>query len=61
LAQKLGIKTADLLARATEHGYLAATGEKHVLSVKGIAIGIEFVAKGRFGPYFLWPQDFHPV
>lgn len=58
LAQKLGTKTADLLSRATEHGYLALTGDKHVVTPKGDAAGVEFVAKGRFGPYFLWPQDF---
>ena len=22
---------------------------------------IEFIAKSRFGPYFLWPQDFKPA
>lgn len=61
LAQKLGMKAADLLSRATEHGYLVLNGDKHVLTPKGEAAGIEFVAKGRFGPYFLWPQDFHTV
>lgn len=58
LAQKLGTKTADLLSRATEHGYLVLNGDKHVLTPKGETAGVEFVAKGRFGPYFLWPQDF---
>jgi hypothetical protein len=61
LAQKLGMKAADLLSRAAEHGYLALNGDKHVLTPKGEKAGVEFVAKGRFGPYFLWPQDFHPV
>ena len=23
--------------------------------------GIEFVAKSRFGPYFLWPEQFQPM
>lgn len=59
-AQKLGMKAADLLQRATAQGYLALIGEKHVLTPKGEKAGVEFVAKGRFGPYFLWPQDFHP-
>ena len=58
LAQKFGMKTADLLNRATEHGYLVLNGNKHVLTPKGGTAGVEFVAKGRFGPYFLWPQDF---
>lgn len=58
LAQKLGLKTAQLLDRATELGYLVLTGDKHSLFPKGEGVGVEFVAKGRFGPYFLWPQDF---
>ena len=61
IAQKLGLKTADLLIRATEQGYLTLNGDKHVLSPKGEKAGVEHVAKSRFGPYFLWPQDFHPV
>ena len=58
LAQKFGIKTSDLLAKATELGFLTANGEKHGVSAKGASAGVEYVAKGRFGPYFLWPQDF---
>ena len=61
IAQKLGLKTAELLGRATEQGYLALNGDKHALTAKGEKAGVEFVAKSRFGPYFLWPQDFHPV
>ena len=61
LAQKLGLKTSQLLDRATEHGYLLLNGDKHAVTPKGEKAGVEFVAKGRFGPYFLWPQDFHPV
>lgn len=61
LAQKLGMKAAVLLNRAAEHGYLTLSGDKHVLTPKGVAAGVEFVAKGRFGPYFLWPQDIHPI
>ena len=61
MGQKLGLKTAQFLDRATEQGYLAFDGEKHALSPKGEKAGVEFVAKSRFGPYFLWPQDFHPV
>ena len=61
MAQKLGLKTAELLIRATEQGYLSINGDKHALTAKGEKAGVEFVAKSRFGPYFLWPQDFHPV
>ena len=61
MGQILGMKTAQFLDRATEHGYLAFDGEKHVLSPTGEKAGVEFVAKSRFGPYFLWHQEFHPV
>jgi phosphatidylserine/phosphatidylglycerophosphate/cardiolipin synthase-like enzyme len=61
IATKLGMKTAQFLDRAASQGYLALDGEKHVMTPKGEKAGIEFVAKSRFGPYFLWPQDFHPV
>ena len=57
LAQKFGLKTAQLLDRATELGYLTQQGDKHALTAKGEQAGVEFVAKSRFGPYFLWPQD----
>ena len=58
LAQKLGLKTAQLLDRATEQGYLLLAGDKHAVTPKGEKAGVEFIAKGRFGPYFLWPQEF---
>ena len=61
MAQRLSLETAELLSRATEKGYLLLTGDKHTLTPKGEKAGVEFVAKSRFGPYFLWPQDFHPV
>ena len=57
LAQKFGLKTAQLLDRATELGYLSQQGDTHMLTAKGEQAGVEFVAKSRFGPYFLWPQD----
>lgn len=61
MAQKLGLKTAQqLLDRATEMGYLVRDGDKHALTVKGEQAGVQFVAKSRFGPYFLWPHDFQP-
>jgi phosphatidylserine/phosphatidylglycerophosphate/cardiolipin synthase-like enzyme len=61
MAQKLGLKTVELLGRATEQGYLTLNIDKHALTAKGEKAGVEFVAKSRFGPYFLWPQDFHLV
>jgi len=61
VAQKLGLKTAQFLERATEQGYLALNGDKHALTPKGEQAGVEFVAKSRFGPYFLWPHSFNPA
>ncbi len=61
IAAKLGMKTAQFMDRATEQGFLALDGDKHVKTAKGEKAGVEFVAKSRFGPYFLWLQDFHPV
>lgn len=56
LAQKFGIKTAQFLDRAVEMGYIMQRGDGHALAPKGEQAGVEFVAKSRFGPYFLWPQ-----
>ena len=57
LAQKFGLKTAQFLARAVEVGYITQQGDRHTLAPKGEQAGVEFVAKSRFGPYFLWPQE----
>ncbi|MFC3110893.1 phospholipase D family protein [Undibacterium arcticum] len=61
LGQKLGIKTNELLERAVASGHIELRDGKHALAVKGEQAGVEFIAKSRFGPYFLWPEDFHPV
>ncbi|APW47192.1 phospholipase D family protein [Rhodoferax antarcticus] len=61
MGQRLGFKTAQFLERATELGYLVADADKHSITPKGEQAGVEFVAKSRFGPYFLWPQDFQLV
>lgn len=58
IGQKLGLKTAQFLERATDQGFLLVDGDKHTISPKGEQAGVEFVAKSRFGPYFLWPHDF---
>jgi phosphatidylserine/phosphatidylglycerophosphate/cardiolipin synthase-like enzyme len=58
MAQRLGMKTAELLSQATQQGYLALNGDNHALTTRGEKAGIELVAKSRFGPYFLWPQNF---
>ena len=60
LGQKLGLKTAQVLERATTAGYIKALGDgKYGPTEKGEQAGIEYVAKSRFGPYFIWPLDIH--
>ncbi len=57
-AQKLGIKTAELLERGVTAGHISLTPDgKHATTSLGEKAGVEFVAKSRFGPYFLWPDD----
>ena len=61
LASKLRIKSSALIERAEAAGYIVSIGEgKHKLSAKGEQAGIEYIAKSRFGPYFLWPENFVP-
>ena len=60
LAQKMGIKTVELLDRFTAAGYLTVVDGKHQLTAEGADCGCEFVARSRFGPYFLWPENLRP-
>lgn len=56
LGQKLGLRTAQVIERAIASGYIESLGDsKHALTAKGETAGVEYVAKSRFGPYFLWP------
>lgn len=58
LGQKLGLKTAEVLARAAAANYVEDLADgKYGPTEKGAQRGIEHVAKSRFGPYFLWPSD----
>ena len=61
IAQKLGLKTGLFLERAAQQGFLVFDNGQFFLSPKCEKVGVEFVAKSRFGPYFLWPQDFYLV
>ncbi len=58
IAQKHGMKTGEWLAKAVAVQLLTAEGDRHYLTPAAKQAGIEFVAKSRFGPYFLWPEDF---
>ena len=59
IAQKHGMKTGDWLAKAVTVQLLTTEGDRHYLTPAAKQAGIEFVAKSRFGPYFLWPEDFN--
>lgn len=58
IAQKHGMKTAEWLAKAVEVQLLTAENGRHYITPAAKQAGIEFVAKSKFGPYFLWPEDF---
>lgn len=57
LAQKRGMKTADLLERLVVHGLLELREGKHYITAKGKEAGGEFRMSPKFGPYFLWPME----
>jgi len=59
IAQKLGLKTGPFLDMAVQQGFLVFDNGQYFVSAQGEKVGVEFVAKSRFGPYFLWPQDFY--
>jgi phosphatidylserine/phosphatidylglycerophosphate/cardiolipin synthase-like enzyme len=55
LAQKLGLKTGELLDKLTANGLLELKADKHYLTAKGKEAGGEF-RKGPNYTYFLWPE-----
>ncbi|MGX2030622.1 phospholipase D family protein [Methylocaldum gracile] len=58
LAQKLGMKTNELVDKLITGGYLEARDGKQYLTAKGKEAGGQFKMSPKFGPYFLWPDDF---
>jgi phosphatidylserine/phosphatidylglycerophosphate/cardiolipin synthase-like enzyme len=54
LAQKLGLKTSELIEKLVICGHLEAKEGKHYLTAKGKEAGGEFRLSPKFGPYFLW-------
>ena len=60
LAQKVGVKTNELLERLVKLGYLETKESKNYITAKGKEVGGEFRMSPKFGPYFLWPENFRP-
>ena len=60
LAQKIGLKTNELLDRLITEQYLEVRDSKNYLTEKGKSAGGEFRMSPKFGPYFLWPTEFRP-
>ena len=56
LAQKIGLKTADLVERLVTLGLLELREGKPYITPKGKEAGGEFRMSKKFGPYFLWPE-----
>ena len=57
LAQKLGLRTADILDRLVAGGLLELRDGKHYITAMGKDAGGEFRMSPKFGPYFLWPEN----
>ncbi|AYH45105.1 phospholipase D family protein [Azoarcus sp. DN11] len=57
LAQRLGLRTADLIERFVANGLLELREGKHYITAKGKEAGGEFRMSPKFGPYFLWPEN----
>ncbi|MEI6858321.1 MAG: phospholipase D family protein [Shewanella sp.] len=57
LAGKLKLKTPELLEKLLLSGYIEEENHKQTLTEKGVTVGGE-AKKGRFGAYFIWPEDF---
>jgi phosphatidylserine/phosphatidylglycerophosphate/cardiolipin synthase-like enzyme len=59
LAQKLGIKTGELIEKLVSTGFLELKEGKPYLTPKGKDAGGEFRGS-KYGAYFLWPEAFKP-
>lgn len=57
LGQRYKLKTAELIQKLVELGYLETKDGKEYLTTSGKEIGGEFRVSPKFGPYFLWPED----
>jgi phosphatidylserine/phosphatidylglycerophosphate/cardiolipin synthase-like enzyme len=60
LAQKLGLKTPELLEKLIQAGYLEPRDGLNFITPKGKQAGGEFRKSPKHGSYFLWPEDLQP-
>ncbi|HXE96165.1 MAG TPA: phospholipase D family protein [Dongiaceae bacterium] len=60
IAQKVGVKTNVLMEQLVASNYLELRDGKHYITAKGKESGGEFRMSPKFGPYFLWPENFRP-
>lgn len=60
LAQRLGMKTNELIEKFVQSGFLEIRDGKHYITAKGKEVGGEFRMSPKFGPYFLWPESLMP-
>lgn len=56
LAQKLGLKTAELLDHLVSQGLIEMKDGKPYITHKGKESGGEFRMSQKYGPYFIWPD-----
>jgi hypothetical protein len=57
LANKMALKTDELVGKLINVGYLEIRKEKNYITAKGKEAGGEFRMSPKYGPYFLWPED----
>lgn len=58
LAQKLGMKSTTLIEELKNSGYIEEKDAKNYLTTKGKEAGGEFKMSPKYGPYFIWPENF---
>ena len=57
LAQRLGMKTNELMDKFIQSGFLEPRDGKHYITAKGKEVGGEFRMSPKHGAYFLWPDS----
>ena len=58
LGQRYKLKTPELIQKLIEKGYIESKDGKQQLTQKGKEAGGESRISPKFGPYFLWPEEF---